>query len=68
MKRFRTAYPHLYNSNGSRRAQRCVGYLEIVCDDVFGVYVRCDRCGEGYRFEFVANGSVAAGGKHSAAD
>jgi hypothetical protein len=47
-----TQYRHVFNANGTRREYRCHGHLEIVCCDV-GVYVRCDKCGEGYRFELV---------------
>ncbi len=63
MRRILTPYRHIYNANGSRRAQPCYGHLEIICDD-YGVYVRCDECGEGYQFEFVMPGnSVLANGK-----
>lgn len=52
MKRISTHYPHLYNADGSRRAERCTGHLEIVAD-ASGVYACCNECGEGYRFQFV---------------
>lgn len=52
MKRIATQYRHLFNADGSRREQRCAGSLEIVCDPS-GVYVCCNECGEGYRFQFV---------------
>jgi hypothetical protein len=52
MKRIPTKYVHTYNADGTRRYDRCSGYLEIVCD-VSGVYVCCSECGEGYRFQFV---------------
>lgn len=47
-----TIYPHRYNSDGTRRATSCSGYLDIVCDRE-GVHVRCNRCGEGYRFQII---------------
>ncbi|MGZ9005925.1 MAG: hypothetical protein ACXW20_19300 [Burkholderiales bacterium] len=63
MKRIATQYPHVFNADGTRRRQSCRGHLEIVCEGA-GVYVRCNECGEGYRFQFVmrrsdelANGS-----------
>ena len=64
MKRIiRTHYPHLFEADGSRRAQRCTGHLDIVCAEA-GVHVRCDECGEGYRFEFVMRkGDMLANGK-----
>ena len=49
-KRIPTKYRHRFKTNGSPR--NCYGLLEIVCSDV-GVYVRCNYCGEGYRFEYV---------------
>jgi hypothetical protein len=52
MKRIPTKYPHIYNADGSKRYQRCSGSLDIVCDPT-GVYVCCNQCGEGYRFQFV---------------
>lgn len=63
MKRIiRTRYPHLYEADGTRRARRCSGYLDIVCEEA-GVHVRCDECGEGYRFEFVMRrGDILAKG------
>lgn len=63
MKRIiRTRYPHLYEADGTRRAKRCSGYLDIVCEEA-GVHVRCDECGEGYRFEFVMRrGDILANG------
>lgn len=63
MKRVPTKYRHIFNADGSTRYEPCRGHLEIVCD-VRGVYVCCNECGEGYRFQFVmrrsdelANGS-----------
>ena len=63
MKRIPTKYPHAFNADGSRRHERCRGYLEIVCDRG-GVYVCCGECGEGYRFQFVMRRSdeLASGG------
>jgi hypothetical protein len=63
MKRISTKYPHLYNADGSRRREACAGLLEIVCD-TSGVYVCCNECGEGYRFQFVMKRSdeLANGG------
>jgi hypothetical protein len=52
MKRIQTKYPHLYNADGRRRYESCRGYLAIVSDSS-GVYVCCNECGEGYRFQFV---------------
>jgi len=52
MKRIQTQYPHLYNADGTRCYKSCRGYLEIVSDSS-GVYVCCNECGEGYRFQFV---------------
>ena len=52
MKRIPTKFLHLYNADGTKRHQRCAGHLEIVCD-TNGVYVCCNECGEGYRFQFV---------------
>jgi hypothetical protein len=49
-KRIPTRYRHQFKTDGSRR--NCYGLLEIICSDV-GVYVRCNYCGEGYRFEYV---------------
>ena len=49
-KRIPTRYRHLYKTNGTRR--NCYGRLEIICSEA-GVYVRCNYCGEGYRFEYV---------------
>ena len=49
-KRIRTRYRHLYKTDGSRR--NCYGLLEIICSDA-GVYVQCNYCGEGYRFQYV---------------
>lgn len=49
-KRIPTQYRHRFKTDGSSR--HCYGLLEIVCSDV-GVYVRCNYCGEGYRFEYV---------------
>jgi hypothetical protein len=53
----------VFNADGTRRYEACTGYLEIV-SDASGVYVCCNECGEGYRFQFVmrrsdelANGS-----------
>lgn len=64
MKRIiRTRYPHLYEADGTRRGEPCSGYLDIVCEEA-GVHVRCDECGEGYRFEFVMRrGDMLANGK-----
>jgi hypothetical protein len=52
MKRIPTRYKHTYNADGTRRYEHCSGSLEIVCD-ASGVYVCCNECGEGYRFQFV---------------
>jgi hypothetical protein len=52
MKRIPTKYPHIFNADGTRRYERCRGYLEIV-SDASGVYVCCNECGEGYRFQFI---------------
>jgi hypothetical protein len=51
MKRVLTTYRHLFNADGTRRLKACVGQLEIVSDSS-GVYVCCNECGEGYRFQF----------------
>ena len=63
MKRTLTRYPHTFNADGTRRAERCHGYLEVVCDRT-GVYVCCNHCGDGYRFQFVMRRSdeLANGG------
>lgn len=52
MKRIPTKYPHVFNADGTRRFEPCRGHLEVVCD-TGGVYVCCNECGEGYRFQFV---------------
>ena len=52
MRRIPTKYAHVFNADGTRRPQPCRGYLEVVCD-TGGVYVCCNECGEGYRFQFV---------------
>jgi hypothetical protein len=52
MKRIPTKYQHLYNADGTRRYEACKGYLEIISDSS-GVYVCCNECGEGYRFQFI---------------
>jgi hypothetical protein len=52
MKRISTQYQHLFNADGTRRDELCTGYLDIVSDNN-GVYVCCNLCGEGYRFQFV---------------
>jgi hypothetical protein len=52
MKRIATKYQHLYNADGTKRHEACKGHLEIVSDSS-GVYVCCNDCGEGYRFQFV---------------
>jgi len=57
-KRIRTPYRHDYRADGT--ARHCRGQLEIVCGDC-GVYVRCNYCGEGYRFEYVVPASTRAG-------
>jgi hypothetical protein len=68
MKRYRTGFPHVYNANGTRRAAHCAGYLQVVCGEA-GVCVRCDTCGEGYRFRFTISGKdLAAHPRNSAAE
>lgn len=62
MRRIHTHYRHLYKPDGSRRAEACSGYLEIICDD-YGVYVRCDECNESYQFEFAMPNTALANGK-----
>jgi hypothetical protein len=52
MKRIPTKYRHIFNADGTRRHEPCTGYLEII-SDVSGVYVCCNDCGEGYRFQFL---------------
>ena len=49
--RIRTPYPHTFNGNAKRRIPVCTGQLELVLSDD-GVYVCCNECSEGYRFEF----------------
>lgn len=63
MKRISTHYPHRFNADGTSRHDPCPGYLQIVCDAT-GVYVCCNECGEGYRFQFVMRRSdeLANGG------
>ena len=63
MKRLITKYPHVFNADGTRRYVRCRGFLEVVSDRS-GVYVCCNECGEGYRFQFVMRKSdeLANGG------
>ncbi len=62
MKRIQTHYRHLYNADGSRRAEPCSGFLEIICDD-YGVYVHCAECDDGYQFEFVMPGDLLEKGQ-----
>ena len=61
-KRIRTPYRHNYRADGTLR--HCRGQLEIVCAD-YGVYVRCNYCGEGYKFEYLMPASPRVGERAS---
>lgn len=52
MTRRRTKYRHIFNPDGSLRADPCPGKL-IIITEPGDVYTQCDTCGEGYRFKFI---------------
>jgi hypothetical protein len=47
----KTKYRHVYNADGTKRAEPCAGLLGINSDHS-GTYTMCGKCGEGWRFEF----------------
>jgi hypothetical protein len=49
----RTLYRHVYNADGTRRAEPCDGFMEVHSDSRIGVHAACNKCGESYRFVYI---------------